>query len=426
LCTPAAVGLLAGAAGRLPLAPRIALRDTARNRAAAAPAVSAVLAAVAGCVALGAYLDSADARRTAQHEASLPVGNLAVTGAGDAAVAPAARAALPVRAVVSIREVACGPAAENTVQMCAMVVLPERLRCPQIRLPQPLSRADQRAAARDPRCAGTPYSEILSARDVAGGPAVGPLTGATGADLDRAAAVLAAGGVVLADERYVRSGAVTIEYTRPTGAAGEVTVPAYVLRTASLPTSFIISPGALARLGLTARPSRVVIDTTRPPTQAELDSFRARLGEGASVFVERAPQGGNNPLLVLLGAVAGVIALGAAGIATGLAAADGRRDLATLAAVGASPGVRRLLSLSQAGAIAGLGTALGVVTGLVIAMAVLAALNQTQAVSWPSLPAYPLLVPWASLAVVVLGPLVAMLGAGLLTRSRLPVERRAG
>jgi putative ABC transport system permease protein len=33
-------------------------------------------------------------------------------------------------------------------------------------------------------------------------------------------------------------------------------------------------------------------------------------------------------------------------------------------------------------------------------------------------------VPWLNLAVLLAVPLVAMLGAGLLTRSRLPIERR--
>src|SRR5262249_19773223 len=42
LCTPAIVGLVARVGRILPVAPRVALRDAARNRAAAAPAISAV------------------------------------------------------------------------------------------------------------------------------------------------------------------------------------------------------------------------------------------------------------------------------------------------------------------------------------------------------------------------------------------------
>ena len=59
LCTPSLVGLIARIGRILPLAPRIALRDAARNRAAAAPAISAVMAAVAGSVALGLYFEAA-------------------------------------------------------------------------------------------------------------------------------------------------------------------------------------------------------------------------------------------------------------------------------------------------------------------------------------------------------------------------------
>ena len=62
LCTPAFVGLIARLGRLLPLAPRIALRDAARNRTAAAPAISAVMAAVAGSVAIGVVLVGASER----------------------------------------------------------------------------------------------------------------------------------------------------------------------------------------------------------------------------------------------------------------------------------------------------------------------------------------------------------------------------
>jgi len=68
---------------------------------------------------------------------------------------------------------------------------------------------------------------------------------------------------------------------------------------------------------------------------------------------------------------------------------------------------------------------LGAVVGLGSATAVLLALNQRYADVWPAPTPYPIAVPWLSVLIaVVVVPLVAMLGAGLFTRSRLPVERR--
>jgi len=163
---------------------------------------------------------------------------------------------------------------------------------------------------------------------------------------------------------------------------------------------------------------------SRMPTLEEQDRLQAALGTTFGVAVERRPVR-NTPAMTILAIVAAIIALGAAAIATGLAAVDGRADLGTLAAVGASPRVRRLLSLSQSGVIAGLGSLLGTAAGLGAAMAILFALNRKYVDSWPRVTPYPLDVPWLNLGVAPLVvPLVAMLGAGLLTRSRLPIERR--
>ncbi|MFD1052180.1 hypothetical protein ACFQ1S_44690, partial [Kibdelosporangium lantanae] len=59
------------------------------------------------------------------------------------------------------------------------------------------------------------------------------------------------------------------------------------------------------------------------------------------------------------------------------------------------------------------------------AVAVLTALNQGYASTWPTPTPYPISVPWLNVLITLLVvPLVAMLGAGLLTRSRLPIEHR--
>jgi putative ABC transport system permease protein len=142
-------------------------------------------------------------------------------------------------------------------------------------------------------------------------------------------------------------------------------------------------------------------------------------------YVERGARLETDARLWILAAASALITLSAAAIGTGLAAADGRADLSTLAAVGASPRLRRGLSLSQSGVIAGLGSLLGAMAGLGAAIAILMALNQRYVDVWPGPPRLPIAVPWLSLLMaLVVVPFVAILGAGLFTRSRLPIERR--
>ena len=121
----------------------------------------------------------------------------------------------------------------------------------------------------------------------------------------------------------------------------------------------------------------VLATTSRMPTVAEQDRLQAALGNRAGVYVERGPRPRSETrTLLLLAVVAGVITLGAA---------------------------------------AGLGGS----------VAVLLALNRGDADLWPAPTPYPVTLPWLNLAVALLVvPAVAMLGTGLLTRSRLPIERR--
>ena len=58
-------------------------------------------------------------------------------------------------------------------------------------------------------------------------------------------------------------------------------------------------------------------------------------------------------------------------------------------------------------------------------MDVLAADNRNLRDVWPVPTPYPIAVPWLNVGVaLIVVPVVAMLGAGLLTRARLPIERR--
>jgi putative ABC transport system permease protein len=441
LCTPAMVGLIARFGGMLPLAPRMALRKAARNRSASAPAICAVMAAVAGSVLVGTYVASQHARQESLYRSFVRPGSVLVWGhnlpsAIDAPVTEIERllnGAVPVRRTTPVRLPNCGV---TPYQDCSLrPVLPIERRCPYT--VEPRDPRTVRAAIHDPRCAASEH--ILPAYNVVlvdDGAALPILTGLDDARLAHAVATLRAGGVVVPNSRYVVNGAVTLVTTeagepRP---IAEATVPGYAIPNVDLGGTTVVSTSAVQRLGLTAHLGGMVAETRRMPTKAEEDrlstAVRKITASGVPPYtygarVERGlPADDLYGLLLML--AAGLITLGSAFAATGLAAVEDRPDLATLAAVGASPRTRRTLSMSSAGIIAGLGSLLGAIAGLGSAVAIILTLNQRYANSWPHPEPYPLTVPWLHLAVVVvLVPVLAMACVGLVTRSRLPIERRA-
>ncbi|MEU0561954.1 FtsX-like permease family protein [Dactylosporangium sp. NPDC006015] len=443
VCTPSLVGLLARLGRRLPLAPRIAVRDLARNRSSTAPAISAVMAAVLGAVTIGVYLASDVQRQLDMQVKALPDGYADITRGwgnhGERAeplptprLVEAATSTLPVTRTVELRGPGCAPPATADASCWITPVKPVHRRCPY--RPGETTKEQERKAARDPRCRQDSYMMSGGANAttiVDDGSTLGVVSAATGDDLARAEATLRAGGVVVADPDLVEDGKIILAVPGkddPDGELHTVTVPGYVSTTAVSRIFVALSPEAVAKAGLTVEVKGIVVATSRMPTRAEMGAFNAAaeaLGNNYHGSVAAPYQPDSTVTLIVLAIVAGVIALGAAGIATGLAAVDSRPDLATLGAVGASPGVRRRLTLSQAGVIAGVGSLLGAVAGFGAGWAVLAALNRKALTEWPSDALFPLVVPWLNVLVAVLVvPLVAMAGTGLLTRARLPIERR--
>ncbi|MFG2054951.1 FtsX-like permease family protein [Micromonospora sp. NPDC048930] len=437
--TPTLIGLLARAGRLLPLTPRLALRDASRNRSSAAPAISAVMAAVAGSVALGVYVASDEARQRAQWQPGLPPGNMQLLrtgGPADGPLPPARDVAervgvvLPTATVAPLAVPACAKPASAEDFCLASAVLPPERRCP-YGPEDAVTGAERARALADPRCVRR-YREpdgIYQPAFVDDGAALSALTDAPAAEIAGATRVLRAGGVVVTDPRFLVDGRVTVtgnHAAAETPPIATAALPGYVLRGGLPVDRLVLSPAAATAVGLVAEQYGYVVDTAGPPSAAQRDRLTAELAPLAdlSVQVEEDYRSDQRPLLLLLSIGAGIITLGAAGVATGLAAAEGRRDLSTLAAVGADPRVRRVLSLCQAGVIAVLGSVLGLVAGLGSAAIILVSLNRRYAQAWPVQDPYPLVVPGLTVAVLVVVPLVAMLGAGLLTRSRLPVERR--
>ncbi|MEU0392560.1 ABC transporter permease [Streptomyces sp. NPDC006208] len=468
--TPALVGLF-GRAGRiLPLSPRLALRDAVRNRGRTAPAVAAVLAAVAGTVAVATYAASRDAQGAADYRASLPHGAVSVmveeAGGRDApSVRGTVQKLLPVDVRADVDRITVGKtscAIYDPSEGCGRyeVVVPKANECPLWAVDpanpdadpaEKFTKAERRKLAEDWRCQ---ESQVGSITD--GGVVIGDakLLTVLGIEDPAAAKALADGQVLSFDKRNVDgAGKIGIRVVTDIEAADRAAekgkeAPGEVKRLAAhqvagSPNSYgveMIMPAATAKAsGFTTVPIGAYFSTSKMPTSEQrqkLDGELDKVGSSVSLHIEEGYTSENSIILLALTVFAGLVTIGAAGIATGLAQADAEADLKTLAAVGAPPRVRRTLSGFQCGVVAAMGVVLGSAAGVLPAIG-LRLTEQRQEMSWyqramdegwggmGEAPYVPIIVPWATLAALLVAvPLGAALLAALVTRSRGALARR--
>ncbi|MFJ2576741.1 FtsX-like permease family protein [Kitasatospora aureofaciens] len=407
-CTPLLVAVIGRLARWLPLAPRLALRDSARHRSRTAPAVAAVMAAVAGAVAIGVYTASTDAQNRTAYRPQAPYGAVQLTSYADEAQLGLLRAEME-------REIAgLGPRADLAQAVykwcpgCSSIV-------------QPKGPVNWRRPAGPPRV-------------LVGDAAV--LHNQFGLHDAAAEQALAAGKILVFDRNYLHDGKVVLQMRGGGGAPlkpGEIPKPDFqeipvdaVLvenPTAAGYGPALVSAAALPQLGLAAQTTGSVWLPATPPdrrTQQRAEAAALRFDRSAQLDVERGYEPKSDALTLALGGFAGLVVLGAAGIATGLAAADSRQDQATLAAVGAPPRIRRTLAGLQCALIALLGAVLGAVNGFVPAVGLL----KSRASGFGA-PALVISAPWGQLLLITLVlPVLAGLLAAALTPSRIPLARR--
>ncbi|WP_326825203.1 FtsX-like permease family protein [Streptosporangium sp. NBC_01756] len=408
LLTPWLVGAAARLATRLPLPFRMAARDAARNRGRTAPAVAAVLAATAVFAGVAVVISSQSAQMGTRYEPQYLMGSTVVTSNGSnpaiwREIKRATASALP-----GVSLIEAGELAKPGFSHVNIVVQPGCTRdCP------------------------TPFMRFRE-----------PLVG--GADLARyflrgpdpvAEAALAAGKAVVFDPRVLRDG--MLVFTAELQKRTSHSVPAVVRRPQGEPLVSAILPVSLAaQLGLTVGYDTLIVDPAAPrvtPEQeARLDAAVRTLSRSAYVRTERGFQDGSAAMLLALALGAAVLVLGGTFAATGLAAAEGRPDRATLAAVGATGLVQRLLVAGQAAFVSGLGVAGGMLIGLVFG--VVGYLSKFSG-GWVEgewvnsgpvgLFASEVDVPWLALASVLVGlPLLAALMAALCVRTKVLLTRR--
>jgi putative ABC transport system permease protein len=215
---------------------------------------------------------------------------------------------------------------------------------------------------------------------------------------------------------------VTLQWeTYPTGGGEDtsyhVTLPAVALpqQTAygELPRAFVSADVAAAQ-HWTTRSQTALVDYPATDDARAASAIAAARAYGLDVATSTLPKDWTRALRIGLSAAAALIGLAGVAICVALSAAEGRADLATLAAVGASPGRRRRYAAAQALVLALLGTVIGVGFGFFFARA-----------ARPSTGAVTTVVPWGDLMpILVAVPLLAAL-IGLLGTRRMPLTRRA-
>ncbi|MGW7292751.1 ABC transporter permease [Streptomyces xiamenensis] len=460
--TPMLVGGFGRLARFLPLSGRLAMRDAARNRGRTAPAVAAVLAATAGAVAIATIVASGEAEQRSGYVPDLPDGTVALTvwNAGESQLDPLRAAAdktLPVTDRADLASAvpalpSCASAARdewgNNLSECYIEVVtpPEKL-CPLWEDDgDDYTEEEMRELRQDERCrwnndGGWGLSNLgsLAVGDAA-------ILKVLGIDRPEYREALENGGALAFDtNRIDDDGQVTLhlyenyDTEKPTET---VVLPGSVLAEGSgYGIDALITPETAEKAGLATTFTGTYYATSHVPTSAEEQAFRGEIDDLTLASTEWTIENGfkadNSMVLLIIALAATVIALGAAGIATGLAQADSEADLATLAAVGAAPRIRRTLSGLQCGMIAAMGVVLGCVSGLIPAVGLLLAdykdrldwWNQDIAAGWDpgERPELHLALPWETFGqLIVVVPLIALVFAALLTRSRVTLARRAG
>jgi putative ABC transport system permease protein len=462
LLTGTMVTLLAKRAGRLPLAARMAARDSSRNRSRTVPAVAAVLAA-ATLASAGMVLAASQQANEQENHYWSALKNQAVLPLS-VGQPPLADGTMPDPLQIDPATVASAlNGAVDTVEWTNVLhtdalrnceMRPELADASPAQTPTTSCLQYSLATPAGNECPVTAGQRVLDPGDWRCQGPMGPFASqgrgdsmvvGTADDVERlfgtvptaeARDVLAAGGMVVSNPVFVRDGHASLvaqDVRKPapgdpaTGVflgyqeTGRTDVAAAVLQPeVNVPYYGVVSPEAAAAAGMRVDDSALLVQFSAYPDAAQMDKMSEAL---ASIYKDRygtpyVERGAERDASLILWSIVGLgalITLSAAGITTGLSMADSRKDHVTLAGVGAAPQLRKALAASQALMTAGLGTVLGSIAGIVPAVLLVTAtgIGGTAVVPWLQL-----------VALLIAVPLTGAALAWLFTRARLPVSRR--
>ncbi len=386
---PGLVAKTAAIAKVFPLSGRLALRDAARHRHRTGPATAAIMMAVAATAAISFAAANSIAAAAADYRPEGLPGDGMVAFSGEVPYSP-----------YTVEKVAGLIPAKKAYEIGTVALKGEKSFNGYV---------PSLMAMGGPGMEGmSGYPVLVADPDyIAQFPEYGP----------KAAAAMRAGKVVVSDPKALTGGMARL--TSDSDYEGKLAKPYPGALVPSIPDvgrlkmSSLVSTETAKKLG-NVTIFQVQYDLRREPTDDEYSAVAKILGHDDQLVVEKGYQSPARLwMLGVLGAATVVTLLGVA-ISVSLSAAEGRADLATLAAVGAPPRRRRNLAAAQAWVLGQLGCLLGVGVGALYGYTAHAAFGSPTFV-----------IPWQEIGgIVIVVPLFAGLLAWLMTRSRLPMVRR--
>jgi putative ABC transport system permease protein len=364
LLGPLAIRTFSAVAGRVSIAPRLALRDLARYQARSGAALAAVTLAL-GIAATVVVTASAEEAKKASEPASLSDRQvrLYLGPSEDRSLTPVNALAQPDRLAAAARRVAA--------QLDGTTVIPLRkatepgpgntIALGNTRFIPPIELAK---AFRSPEGGKNYRSQTqlyVATRAVLGYLGIDPATIEPGTDflVDRS---VTAKGLVIPSFTSRREIAVTNVQKIDTGQH------LFGAESGRTPPYFITLNG-LRRHGWKQIPGGWLVQSSRPLTSGQIADARDAAAEGRLTIETQRKS--NPPTKVMAIATAGgaLLALAILAMTVGLIRGESAGDLRTLTAAGATSGIRRTLTATTAGALALLGAILGVAGAYVVMLA---------------------------------------------------------
>ena len=347
LLSPAAVRLLPVVARRLPLAPRLALRDLGRNQARSGAAVAAISLGLGIAVSVVVIASAADA--TSREDAG--PGNLAddqlVLSIGNPRAIVPERTPAEVELMDNRVDELAGALGDATVVPLDSAIDPRASLAP---VPAESEDTGGRPSAALARQTGPRFYEGHPV-DVAT-PELLAWAGVDPEDIDPGVEAVTSltGELVWMPDFADQKG----EAPEP-AVLQHVDLPDY----RSLPT-VLVTPEALGPRGLEATRSGWLIQTDRALTSDQIDQAReAATSAGLFLEVREGPQS-TAVVRSIATAIGVLVALGILAMTVGLVRSEAAADMRTLTATGAGGAVRRAITAATAAALGFLGALLGI------------------------------------------------------------------